>query len=464
VNDAQVLAGSTLLGRVLAGRYVVRSLLGRGGMGEVYVAHDEVLERDVAIKILPAFASQDPRSLTRLRREARAAAGLAHPNIVAVHDLVVDADLAFIVMELVQGRSLARLLDDGTPLLPALAVRIARDVAEALAYAHARRVTHRDIAPGNVVVTVDGRAKVLDFGLARAEDWTPAFEPSPFPRGTVAYISPEQADGRRGDARSDVYSLGCVLYEMLTGRPPFEGPSPAAIAAQHVHALPVPPTVLRPEIPQGLERVVLRCLLKEPRHRFGSGTELAAALEEPERPQAAVPTRPLRRITRIWPTAPVSTQHGASVPSPRSASRPRVWLAVGAVVAAVLGAFVAIPTGRLLIWPPAGDPLPQRPRPLVAPSGVVAQGVCDGFLRSRVDLSWMPTTSAAAGYDVYRSASASEGYEWVAHVDGREAMTFRDVDLGMGQTYFYVLRSVAGSRLSSLTEPASADTPALCLG
>ncbi len=436
-------------------------------MGEVYAARDEVLDREVAVKILPALASHDLRYHRHLRREARAAARLTHPNVVAVHDLVVAQSHSFIVMELVPGRSLSRMLEDGTPLLPALAVRIARDVAEALAYAHARGLTHRDVAPGNVIVGPDGRAKVLDFGLARAEDWTPAFDPTPSPRGTVAYISPEQAEGRRGDARSDIYSLGCVLYQMLTGRPPFEGPSPAAILAQHVLAPPVPPSQLGPEVPLSLDRIVLRCLMKEPRCRFPSAAELAAALHDVGGSQPEAATVPIRRGAHTWPTPPLGTHRGALIGPPPASSPLRRWtVGIAATIAAVLLAVVVLPVVRLSIWPPGPDPLPRLSRPLVPPSGVVAQGACNGFLNSRVDVSWTPTTSSVAtGYEVYRSMSPTEGFELVARVPGRDGMSFHDTALGLGEgeTYYYVVRSVADGRLSPVTDAASARTPLLCL-
>jgi serine/threonine protein kinase len=465
VSAPQLLGESPPVGGILAGRYLIRSLLGRGGMGEVYAARDQLLERDVAVKILPLVASRDRRAVTRLRREARAAAGLTHPGIVAVHDLVVADDHAFIVMELVRGRSLSRMLDDGTPFLPVLAIRIARDVAEALSYAHARGVIHRDIAPGNVIIDPDGGAKVLDFGLARAEDWTPAFDPSSSPLGTVAYISPEQADGRHGDARSDVYSLGCVLYEMLTGRPPFEGPSAAAIAAQHVHSSVVPPSMLRPAVPRDLDRVVLRCLTKDPRQRFPSGTELAAALEDIARSRSERPTQRIRRGAHTVPMPTGGTHSEATIPARPASSTLGRWVAgVVVVVVTALLATLVLPTARLLIWPPQPEPLPHRPRPVVPPTDVVAEGVCDGFMRSRADISWVPSSSAATGYDVFRSTSSIGRFEFLARVQGRDAASFHDVALGMGKTYYYVVRSVAGRRLSPLTDTTSAHTPLLCLG
>jgi serine/threonine-protein kinase len=435
-------------------------------MGEVYEARDEVLERDVAVKILPAAASDDSRSLARLRREAQAAAALTHPNCVAVHDFVVADGRAFIIMELVLGRSLSRMLDGGAALPPSRAVRIARDVADALAYAHARGVTHRDVAPGNVIVGPDGRTKVLDFGLARADDWTPAAETSPSPRGTVAYISPEQAEGRHGDARSDVYSLGCVMYEMLTGRPPFDGPSSAAVAAQHVGALPVPPRLLRPEVSPALETVVMTCLMKRPGDRYRSGRELAIALDEIEGERRDAPTLPFRRRarTRTWPLPSVETPTG-TIRRPADASSRRLrWTAgVTAGVAAALLAILVLPAVRVLLWP-NGTAVADRPRTVVPPSGVIAQGSCDGFLKSRVDVSWKPASSVADGYEVYRSTSPTAGFEFVARVRGREATSFHDIGLGMGERYYYVLRSVAGRRLSPVTDATSAETPFLCLG
>jgi serine/threonine-protein kinase len=462
MSGAQILGGTSLVGHVLAGRYSIASLLGRGGMGAVYEARDRVLARDVAVKVLHGAAGGDRRTLARLRREARAAATLAHPNIVAIHDLVFEDAHAFIVMELVPGRSLSSMLDDGTPLLPAVALRIARDVADALAYAHARGVAHRDISPGNVIVRPDGCAKVLDFGLAHAEDRTPALDGSPSPPGTVAYVSPEQVEGRGGDARSDVYSLGCVVYEMLTGRPPFGGHSPGAVAAQHVRAVPVPPTVLRPEIPPGLEEVVLRCLMKEPRHRFSSGAEALAALETIDRPPAAAATLPVRPTMRAWPTPRIG-EHPDTLPLPSSTpSRRRLTAAVGAVAALALLMTTVLPVARALMrQPPDGR---DEPRAVLPPTAVVAAGVCDGFLKSRVDVSWTATTSDANGYEVYRSTSPTEGFEFVARVPGRETTSFRDLARGFGETYYYVVRSVAGGRLSAATETASAETPSFCLG
>jgi serine/threonine-protein kinase len=432
-------------------------------MGEVYEARDEVLRRDVAVKVLHDLESGDRRSIARLRREARTAAGLVHSNIVAVHDLVVAGAHAFIVMELVPGRSLRQILAYAAPLPPAVGLRIARDVADALAYAHARGVTHRDIAPGNVIVRPDGRAKVLDFGLARVEELTPALDGSPSPPGTVAYVSPEQVEGRDGDARSDVYSFGCVLYEMVTGRPPFEGASPAAVAAQHLHAIPVPPSALRGDVPPRLEQVALRCLMKEPEHRFSSGAALLAALETTDLPGPGAATLPLRANIRLWPTPPLRAD-SSTMPLPGVVpTRRRRWAAgVAAIAGLALVTIAALPIARALML--QAHETPHTPPPLLAPTGIVAQGACDGFLKSRVDVSWVPTVSRTSGYEVYRSTSPTGGFEFIARIAGRRTTSFRDVGLGFGDTYYYVLRSVARGRLSPASETASAETPSFCFG
>ena len=263
--------------RVLAGRYEILGPLGRGGMAEVYRGRDRVLDRDVAIKVLAGRLGGEERSLARFRREARAAASLCNPNVVAVHDAGVDGGEHFIVMELVDGPSLAELLRERGRLTVPQALAIADDVLNALAAAHRAGLVHRDVSPGNVMVTRGGVAKVTDFGIARA------FGPGAGTQtrsiaGTAAYLSPEQATGRPVTPASDLYSMGCVLYAMLSGRPPFIGDLATAVAAQHVNATPAALSSLRDGLPPALEAHVLRALAKRPEDRFASADEMRQAL------------------------------------------------------------------------------------------------------------------------------------------------------------------------------------------
>src|SRR5215211_1824066 len=226
-----------LEGRILDGRYQLGSLLGAGGMASVYLASDRVLERQVAVKVLSPSDAQDPLFVERFRREAHAAARLSHPNIVAVFDSGSDADQPYLVMEYVPGESLAQLLHRQGRLAPRRAVELAIQVCAALAAAHAQGLVHRDIKPANVLVGPDGQVKVTDFGIVKAAAAT-TLTGTGTVLGTAAYLSPEQAQGHPVDARSDLYSLGCVLYELLCGSPPFGSGAdhaPVAVATRHLY-------------------------------------------------------------------------------------------------------------------------------------------------------------------------------------------------------------------------------------
>lgn len=263
--------------RVLAGRYALRGLLGQGGMADVELAFDQVLDRRVAAKILHARYADDPSFVARFRREAQAVASLNHPNIVAVYDTGEQDGRPFIVMEYVAGRSLREILNrEG--VLPERAAEIAGDAALALHYAHERGLVHRDIKPGNIMVSDEGQVKVTDFGIARAVNAETVTQTAAV-FGTAAYIAPEQAQGEAVDRRTDVYSLGCVLYEMLVGRQPFTADSPVALAYQHVSAEPTPPSRINPDISPELEAVVMKTMAKDPASRYQSAQDLHADLQ-----------------------------------------------------------------------------------------------------------------------------------------------------------------------------------------
>ena len=265
--------------RVFADRYEVEEPLGTGGMAEVWRGHDRVLNRTVAIKtLLPQFA-RDASFVDRFRREAQAAARLNHPGIVSVYDSGTDGDTPYIVMQYIEGRTLADFLGSGKTLPPAQAAKIAQEIAEALGVAHAHGVIHRDIKPANVMITRDGKVLVMDFGIARLISGPETAPQTSAVLGTASYLSPEQAQGQPVDARSDIYALGVVLYEMLTGRPPFTGDSPMAIAYKQVNATPPAPSSANPDVPPELDAVVMRALSKNPANRYQTGQEFADDLE-----------------------------------------------------------------------------------------------------------------------------------------------------------------------------------------
>jgi serine/threonine-protein kinase len=304
-------------GRTLARRYQLDGVIGRGGMSTVYRATDLVLDRTVAVKVLLAsLADEDPAYVARFQREARAAAALANSSVVTVYDTGVDDGARFIVMEHVQGHSLAALLERRSPLPVEEALRIAGRVAAALATAHAAGILHRDIKPANVMVADDGTIKVLDFGIARKLDGTTITQTASVV-GTAAYMAPERALGKAGDARADVYSLGCLLYAMLTRAPPFGGDLAAMILHQQINAEPRPPSELRAEIPAALDLLVLAMLAKDPEHRpqtaaevrdeltalEGSPSRRGAAAAAPISKDVTAPTARLDRTaaTRVLP-------------------------------------------------------------------------------------------------------------------------------------------------------------------
>ncbi len=323
---------------VYADRYEIVREIARGGMSNVYLARDTKLDRAVALKVLPAELSRDPAFVERFRLEAQAAASLNDPTIVAVYDWGQEQDTSFIVMEYVEGSTLRESIARG-PMDPVEAAGVASDIARALATAHRRGVIHRDIKPGNVLITPSGEVKVADFGIARANGVGDGLTRTGAVMGTATYFSPEQAQGLPVDARSDIYSLGVVLYEMVTGAVPFVGDSAVSVAFLHVREPVAPPSRRRPGVPAGLESIILTCLAKEPDARYQSADELRADLMRFTRGQdvvggpvtaavaAADATMAMSRTT----VAPAVT----ALPASRRRSKGPVFLVLGLLLALV---------------------------------------------------------------------------------------------------------------------------------
>ncbi len=286
-------------------------------MATVYRAQDTLLNRAVAIKILYPELSADPLFVERFRREAQAAANLSHPNIVPVFDWGEDAGTYFIVMELVDGTSLAELLHGGSTLSPSRSAQIVAQVAAALGYAHRSGVVHRDIKPGNILITKDGQVKVTDFGIAQAVASEDHFAEAGSVMGTATYFSPEQAEGVAVDGRSDVYSLGVVLYEMLVGRPPFVGDTPVEVSSQHVRGIVTPPSQISDAVPRELEAIVMEALAKNPDYRYQTAEDLRSDLVRFSEGQ---PVQALQRDSAFF--GPDATRMVAAVPGDKTRSVP----------------------------------------------------------------------------------------------------------------------------------------------
>ena len=326
---------------VLGNRYQVEARIGAGGMAEVYRGFDPILNRTVAIKVLlPQFA-RDTSFVARFRREAQAAARLNQPNIVGVYDTGADDGTQYIVMEFIEGRTLGEFMATGRRPTPVQSAEIARNICAALSAAHAVGVIHRDIKPGNVMVTRDGTVKVMDFGIARVLGPETAPQTSAV-LGTASYLSPEQAQGSPVDARTDIYSLGAVLYEMLTGQPPFTGDTPVAVAYKQVNETPVVPSQLNPDVPARLDAVVMKALSKNPSNRYQSADEFSADLDRVIKGQDVEAT-PLMAgaaagaATQVI-SRPQQTQVLPPTEEPKGSGR-KVWLGIliGILVVAIFG-------------------------------------------------------------------------------------------------------------------------------
>jgi len=303
-----------VVGEIVADRYEVEELVGAGGMSSVYRAHDRLLDRKVALKVMHQHYGADPEYVERFRREARSVAALSHPNVVTVIDRGEHAGRQFIVFEYVDGENLKQLIQRRGPAPVATALELAIQIAQALSFAHQHGLVHRDVKPQNVLLNGDGRAKVTDFGIARSLDVQQSVTHTGTVLGTSDYIAPEQAQGRAVDEHTDVYSLGVLLYELLTGRVPFVGENFVAVAMRHINDPPPPLAESRPDVPPRVDAAVQRAMAKDPAERFASMSafcdELQACLAEhqgetqvlPGRAPAAPPPRHrTRRRASAWP-------------------------------------------------------------------------------------------------------------------------------------------------------------------
>ncbi|GCD95812.1 protein kinase domain-containing protein [Embleya hyalina] len=311
---------AAMTGQVLAGRYRLDERVGRGGMGEVYRALDRRLGRTVAVKVLSPDLTQHQEFRRRFHREARTVAALAHPGIAMLHDVAEDdpagdgETLPFLVMEFVEGHTLVDALARG-PLPAERVLAIAAEVLAALSYSHRRGLIHRDIKPSNIMVTPSGAVKVLDFGIAKAlAETTTRLTVTGAAIGTPAYLSPEQIQGDPVDGRADLYAVGCLMYELLTGRPPFVADSPFAVMHQHLYREPAAPSTLRGDLPDAVDAVVSRALRKTPAERFPDAAAMLAAL--PGRTVEPTPRQPPAEPTR---DADTFAEARTAVPAPRLA-------------------------------------------------------------------------------------------------------------------------------------------------
>ena len=395
--------------RRLGERYELGDVIGRGGMAEVHEGRDMRLGRRVAVKILRPDLARDPSFQARFRREAQSAASLNHPNVVAVYDTGEDvlgagssgepgAIVPYIVMEYVDGMTLRQLMSSGRRLLPERALEICDGTLAALDYSHRHGIVHRDIKPANVMLTRGGDVKVMDFGIARAlADAGQTMTATSAVMGTAQYLSPEQARGETVDSRSDIYSTGCMLYELLTGRPPFTGDSPVSVAYQHVSEQPVPPSQLDASVPASVDAIVLKSLAKRPEDRYGSAAEMRADVE---RAIAGLPVTAALPVVVAEPTAALPVVSEQPPAKPRSG-----WFWVGLVVALVAVAAVALVIGKLVFTTPTADKVavPEITGLTVpkATAALVAAGLVLG--------SQTPQTSATIPVDAIISSTPTAG-------------------------------------------------------
>jgi len=336
---------------LLGGRYLVESELGRGGMATVFKGTDTVLGRPVAVKVLSPQYAGDANFVARFRREAQSAARLNHPNLVSVYDTGTDDGVHFIVMEYVDAKTLADYLAGGGRIMPERAIEITQAVCDALSMAHAHGIIHRDIKPANIMITSKGDVKVTDFGIARVISGADTLAQTAAVLGTASYLSPEQAQSQSVDQRSDIYSLGVVLYEMVTGRPPFSGDSPVMVASKHVLEQPTPPSKLNSDVSSALEAVIMKAMSKNPDNRYQDADEMRADLERARLGQTVQATPLLPESARTQRIAPAGPPTAVLPPvEPGDGGRRRWWIPalIVLLILAVLGGGLYLLASSLL--------------------------------------------------------------------------------------------------------------------
>ena len=466
--------------RVLSGRYRIDEPIGRGGMASVYRGYDLTLGREVAIKILDRELADDNAFRTRFRLEAQAASRMAHPTIVRVYDAGEDSLTApdgtvrpvpFIVMELVKGRLLKEIIAAG-PVPVTDAVRYVDGILEALEYSHRAGVVHRDIKPGNVMVTDAGQVKVMDFGIARAvSDSSSTVAETTQILGTAAYFSPEQAKGEPVDARADVYSTGVVLYELLTGRQPFRGESPVAVAYQHVSEAPLPPSEVNDTVPRALDTVALRALAKDPFQRYQDAAGFREALDatvdgrQPSKRQVGALTSELYgpNPRQAAETARSLRQLSTDTTMKRTQAGPPVaWIWAGVALLAVL--LISLLFWVLTIQP--RDDLPGNVREVPDVSGMTYERANDTLAESdlraiRVDEE---STDVAAGNvirtDPEGGTSVAPDQQVKVYVSTGQQMSTVPTLTGIGQEAATSAITGAGLQLGTVTQQNDKDLAA----
>lgn len=359
------------IGRILDDRYEILEVIGTGGMAVVYKALCHRLNRLVAVKILKDEFSKDPDFHRRFHAESQAVAMLSHPNIVSVYDVSQNNGVDYIVMELIEGITMKQYLDKKGIMTWREALHFSIQIAKGLEHAHSRGIIHRDIKPHNIMVLKDGSVKVADFGIARIASAQNTLTREAL--GSVHYISPEQAKGGRVDNRTDIYSLGVVMYEMVTGRPPYDGESPVAVAIQHINGNLIPPSTLNSQIPRGFEQIIMRCMQVNPDDRYPSATALLQDMEEFRRNPAVIftdngavaPAKPAANVTRPTPAAQSpeeqkmhyapARREAKTEPQPEKKNIAAV-VAIVACVVVLLGAIIALATLGSCNSNPSADP------------------------------------------------------------------------------------------------------------